>query len=192
MQLADWQLPVHTRLLASSTLEVGMLLPAMGFFAWIVVLVEVTKTVPLEKLVWGSRKDPDNERQRYTTEQKIRILREAESSDKTIQDVVVNDRSASRPSTALKRDGMLEVDQAKQLKELQRENASSRMLADEMLGKLLKEALEKVMSPGHKRQIVEELVAGDVARLVPLVGTTACIAAPLLIRRKNRTHGWLV
>ena len=27
-------------------------------------LVEVTKTVPLEKLVWGSRKDPDNERQK--------------------------------------------------------------------------------------------------------------------------------
>jgi hypothetical protein len=40
--------------------------------------------------------------------------------------------------------GMLEVDQAKQLKELQRENAwLKRMLADEMLGKeLLKHALE--------------------------------------------------
>ena len=41
--------------------------------------------------------------------------------------------------------GMMEVDQAKQLKELQKENARlKRMLADEMLGKeLLKEALEK-------------------------------------------------
>ena len=41
--------------------------------------------------------------------------------------------------------GMLEISQAKQLKELQRENARlKRMLADEMLGKeLLKEALEK-------------------------------------------------
>ena len=41
--------------------------------------------------------------------------------------------------------GMLEVDQAKRLKELQRENARlKRMLADEMLGKeLLNEALEK-------------------------------------------------
>lgn len=40
---------------------------------------------------------------------------------------------------------MLEVSQAKQLKELQKENAQlKRMLADEMLGKeLLKEALEK-------------------------------------------------
>ena len=41
--------------------------------------------------------------------------------------------------------GMLEVDQAKQLKELKKENERlKRMLADEMLGKeLLKEALEK-------------------------------------------------
>ena len=40
---------------------------------------------------------------------------------------------------------MMEVAQAKQLKELQKENAQlKRMLADEMLGKeLLKEALEK-------------------------------------------------
>jgi len=40
---------------------------------------------------------------------------------------------------------MLEVDQAKQLKELKRENERlKRMLADEMLGKeLLREALEK-------------------------------------------------
>ena len=40
---------------------------------------------------------------------------------------------------------MLELNQAKQLKELQRENTRfKRMLADEMLGKeLLKEALEK-------------------------------------------------
>ena len=41
--------------------------------------------------------------------------------------------------------GMMEVDQAKQLKALQRENARlKRMLAEEMLGKeLLKEAPEK-------------------------------------------------
>ena len=39
----------------------------------------------------------------------------------------------------------MELDQAKQLKELQKENVRlNRMLADEMLGKeLLKEALEK-------------------------------------------------
>ena len=100
---------------------------------------------------------------RYATEQKIRILREAESSDKTIQDVCRERQISEQTFHRWKREmGMLEVNQAKQLKELQRENARlKRMLADEMLGKeLLKEALEKVMSPGHKRQIVEELVAG--------------------------------
>ena len=91
---------------------------------------------------------------RYTTEQKIRILREAENSDKTIQDVCrerqISEQTFHRDSTELAEVwklemGMLEVDQAKQLKELQRENARlKRMLADEMLGKeLLKEALEK-------------------------------------------------
>ena len=80
---------------------------------------------------------------RYTTEQKIRILREAESSDKTIQDVCRERQISEQTFHRWKREmGMSEVDQAKQL---QRKNARlKRMLADEMLGKeLLKEALEK-------------------------------------------------
>jgi len=83
---------------------------------------------------------------RHTTEQKIRILREAESIDKTIQDVCRERQISEQTFHRWKREmGMLEVDQAKQLKELQRENVRlKRMLADEMLGKeLLKEALEK-------------------------------------------------
>jgi len=83
---------------------------------------------------------------RYTTEQKIRILRESESSDKTIQDVCRERQISEQTFHRWKREmGMLEVDQAEQLRELQRENARlKRMLADEMLGKeLLKEALEK-------------------------------------------------
>jgi len=83
---------------------------------------------------------------RHTTEQKIRILRDAEGSDKTIQDVCRERQISEQTFHRWKREmGMLEVDQAKQLKELQRENARlKRMLADEMVGKeLLKEALEK-------------------------------------------------
>ena len=83
---------------------------------------------------------------RYTTQQKIRILREAEGSDKTIQAVCRERQISEQTFHRWKREtGMLEVNQAKQLKELQRENARlKRMLADEMLGKeLLKEALEK-------------------------------------------------
>ena len=79
------------------------------------------------------------EGKRYTTEQKIRILREAGSSDKTIQDVCRERQISEQTFHRWKREmGMLEVDQAKQLKELQRENARlKRMLADEMLGKEL-------------------------------------------------------
>ena len=83
---------------------------------------------------------------RYTTETKIRIFREAQSNDRTIQDVCrerqISEQSFHRWEREL---GMLELNQAKQLKELQRDyNRLKRMLADEMLGKeLLKEVLEK-------------------------------------------------
>ena len=83
---------------------------------------------------------------RYTTESKIRIVREAQSRDKTIQDVWRERQISEQTYHRWKRElGMLEFNQAKQLKELQRENARlKRMLADEMLGKeLLKEVLEK-------------------------------------------------
>ena len=73
---------------------------------------------------------------RYTTETKIRILREAQSRDKTIQDVCRERQISEQTYHRWKRElGMLEINQAKQL---QRENARlKRMLADEMLGKEL-------------------------------------------------------
>ena len=80
---------------------------------------------------------------RYTTETKTRILREAQSSHQTIQDVCRERQISEQSFHRWKRElGMLELNQAKQL---QRENARlKRMLADEMLGKeLLKEVLEK-------------------------------------------------
>ena len=83
---------------------------------------------------------------RYTTETKIRILREAQSRDKTIQDVCRARQISEQTYHRWKRElGMLELNQAKQLKKLQRENTRlKRMLVDEMLGKeLLKEVLEK-------------------------------------------------
>jgi len=87
---------------------------------------------------------------RYTTEAKIRILREAQSSDQTIQDVCRERQISEQSFHRWKRElGMLELNQAKQLKALQRENTRlKRMLADEMLGKeLLKEVLEKKCKP---------------------------------------------
>lgn len=83
---------------------------------------------------------------RYTTEEKIRILREADQGGRSVQEVCRDRKISEQTFYRWKREfGMLEVNQAKQLKELQKENAQlKRMLADEMLGKeLLKEALEK-------------------------------------------------
>ena len=83
---------------------------------------------------------------RHTTEQKIRILREAEAVGKTVLAVCREHQISEQTFHRWKCEfGMLEVDQAKQLKELKRDNERlKRMLADEMLGKeLLKEALEK-------------------------------------------------
>lgn len=83
---------------------------------------------------------------RYTTEEKIRILREADQGGRSVQEFCRDRKISEQTFDRWKREfGMLEVNQAKQLKELQKENAQlKRMLADEMLGKeLLKEALEK-------------------------------------------------
>ena len=85
-------------------------------------------------------------RKRHTTEEKIRILREADTTGRTIQDVCRERKITEQTFHRWKREfGMMEVDQARQLKELKKENARlKRMLADELLGKeLLKEALEK-------------------------------------------------
>ena len=73
---------------------------------------------------------------RYTIETKIRILREAQSSNKTIQDVC-RERQISEQSFYRWRGelGMLEINKAKQPKEIKRENTLlKRMLADKMQG----------------------------------------------------------
>ena len=83
---------------------------------------------------------------RYTTEQKIRILREAEKAGQSIVELCREKGISEQTFHRWEREfGMMKLDQAKQLKELQKENARlKRLLADEILGKeLLKEALEK-------------------------------------------------
>lgn len=84
-------------------------------------------------------------RKRYTTDQKIRILRQADTG-KSIQEVCREAKISEQSFHRWKREfGMMDLNQAKQLKELQKENARlKRMLADELLGKeILKEALAK-------------------------------------------------
>ena len=80
---------------------------------------------------------------RYSTEQKIRIPCEAKGSGKIIEEVCRGHQVSEQAFYRWKRPfGMFQISQARQLKELQRENARiNRTLADEILGnELLKKA----------------------------------------------------
>lgn len=80
-------------------------------------VAEVMKTGPPEKLVWSNPKGSDDEGKRYTTEQKIRTLREGERSGTTVIDVCREYRIIEQTFHRWKRElGMPEVDQAKQRK----------------------------------------------------------------------------
>ena len=69
---------------------------------------------------------------RYATEQKIQVLREAGKSDKTILEDCRERQIREQTFHRWKKEfGMMKIDQAKRLKELQKENARlNRMLAD--------------------------------------------------------------
>ena len=82
---------------------------------------------------------------RHTTEEKIRILRKADEGRK-ILDVCKEANISEQTFHRWKKEfGMLEVNQAKRLKDLEKENARlKRIVADQVLGmELLQEALEK-------------------------------------------------
>jgi putative transposase len=72
---------------------------------------------------------------RYTTEDKIRLLREADQGEKNIADLC---REANLSEVTFhrwkKQFGHMEVNEARRLKELERENSElKKMLAEEML-----------------------------------------------------------
>ena len=69
---------------------------------------------------------------RYQTEERIRILRKADEPGKTIGDVCAEHNISEQTFHRWKREfGMLEVSQAKRLKELESENSElKKMLAD--------------------------------------------------------------
>ncbi len=72
---------------------------------------------------------------RYTTEDKIRLLREADQGDKSIADIC---REANLSEVTFhrwkKQFGHMEVNEARRLKELERENTElKKMLAEELL-----------------------------------------------------------
>ena len=82
---------------------------------------------------------------RRTTEEKVRILREADGT-RTILEVCDEHNISEQTFHRWKKElGLLDVRQAKRLKELEAENRRlKRMVADQLLGmEILQEALEK-------------------------------------------------
>lgn len=82
---------------------------------------------------------------RHTVEQRIRILRLADG-ERTTLDVCREHGISEQTFHRWKKDlGLMDVNQAKRLKELEAENARlKRMVADQLLGmEILQEALEK-------------------------------------------------
>jgi putative transposase len=83
---------------------------------------------------------------RYTTEEKVRILRDADAGEQSIVDICreknISDVTYHRWR---KQFGHMDLNEAKRLKELERENTElKKMLADAMLAKkVLEYALEK-------------------------------------------------
>ena len=79
---------------------------------------------------------------RYTTEEKIRILREADSG-RTIQEICREKNISEQTFYRWKRQfGMMEINEARRLKELERENAElKKMLAESLLKNRVLEAV---------------------------------------------------
>ena len=83
---------------------------------------------------------------RYTTEEKVRILREADAGEQSIVDICREKNISDVTFHRWKRQfGHMDLNEAKRLKELECENTElKKMLADAMLAKkVLEYALEK-------------------------------------------------
>ena len=72
---------------------------------------------------------------RYTTEEKIRMLREADRGGKSIQDICREGNVSEVTFHRWKKQfGQMDINEARRLKELERENTElKKMLAEEML-----------------------------------------------------------
>jgi len=86
-------------------------------------------------LVWDRRKDQTVKGKRRTTKDKIRTLQKADRGQKSIQ-AICQERNISEVSFHRwkKQFGHMEINEARRLKELERENSElKKMLAEEML-----------------------------------------------------------
>ena len=96
---------------------------------------------------------------RHKPEEIIRMLREADSSDLN-QEAFCRQKQISIATLQRwrKKYGLMSETDAKRLKTLEKENAElKKMFAEAMLGiKVLKEAIEKALSPAHRRDLARQ------------------------------------
>lgn len=80
---------------------------------------------------------------RYTTEEKIRLLREADGSEKSIQNLCQEANISEVTFHRWKKQfGQMDINEARRLKELERENTElKKMLADSLLKNRVLEAV---------------------------------------------------
>ena len=80
---------------------------------------------------------------RYTTEDKIRVLRAADRGEKSIQDICREENISEVSFHRWKRQfGQMEINEARRLKELERENSElKKMLAESLLKNRVLEAV---------------------------------------------------
>jgi len=96
-------------------------------------------------LGWA-KKGPDRKGKRYTVEQKIRILREADHGEQTILDICREQNISGVTFHRWKKQfGQMEVNEPRRLKDLERENTElKKMLAESLLkNRVLELAYEK-------------------------------------------------
>ena len=98
---------------------------------------------PTDVLVWALRKDQTMKGKRYTTEEKIRILREADRGEKSIQELCRQENVSEVTFHRWKKQfGHMAINEARRLKELERENNElKKMLAESLLKNRVLEAV---------------------------------------------------
>ena len=99
---------------------------------------------------------------RYTTEDKIRILREADGSKSILE--VCRERNISEVTFHRwkKQFGQLDVNEARRLKELERENAELKKMLAPVAAQEPRAGggvRKKMVSPGHRKEVATEVVA---------------------------------
>ena len=133
-----------------------------------------------------SQRSQTNERQ--TPDEKIRILRQADGK-RTILEICAKNNISEQTFHRWKKEfGLLDVKQAKRLKELEAENTRlKRIVADQVPGMgIIQEALEK---RGIRGRRLRALSPGSDAPDEKSADTSSYIARRIGMRRKNRMHG---